>query len=172
MPSKVGAPRGGRVHFITFTERKWMREGYERLWKYSTTEREPRHWYRYTRNDSADRIDEYTVIHRNSKSWLLIYIDHAKPPKYAHLDRQPTETPLCLIEYFKKLGDLMCRIDELHEEKEAREAAYKQSKQYKRKVQKLEYGKNYYRKPRELSQAEKVKIYLEMLGLADIDKNE
>jgi len=107
---KRGAPKGGRVHWIQWNARVWMLRDYVCEAKYLSAVGVSRHCYRYTRKCRKARQDDYTIIHRNSKSWLLIYFD--RPELFIY------------EEYFRNSAELLRRMDELNSEKERREDLY------------------------------------------------
>lgn len=127
---RPGAPPGGRVHWFVLYARNWMRSDY--TWE-SDYEH---HAYRLVRKGAKDRQDDYTVIHkRGSRSWRLTYFD------------RPTKTMLHVRS--DNLYGLLDRMDELREEKEAREDVHFESEEHECKTNRKRRLAEYQQRSRE-----------------------
>lgn len=120
---KRGAPKGGRVHWFLMYAPKWLKTDYTMSRNYLE------HNYRFVRKGDATRADEYIVKRKSAHRWQLAYWDIAEN--------------LCEFRSFPNLYSLHECIAELHEAKQARESAYMETEEHKKREERLEYLRKY-----------------------------
>jgi hypothetical protein len=102
--NKIGAPKGGRVHWLHLYAPAWLHREYSLDYAYAN------HCYRYTRIGKKARQDDYTVIHGKRRNWTVVYFD--RPSEI--FEERHFENAYSVIQY----------LEERHYEKEEYEEKY------------------------------------------------
>jgi hypothetical protein len=124
----IGAPKGGRVHWLLIVLPKITHEYYELNYNYT------RHCYKFTlRKCEKGREDEYIIMHTSPKRWLVVY--HDTPT--AFFEQASLKNAFEVLDYFLYRFPEKLRQEEIYKttgEFLQKEFRRKRLREYKRKL--------------------------------------